>query len=614
MNPKSTLILFIAAVAVVAAALMFRGKDQQLAESSAAPVREVAAGITSGSLTRIEILPPAGGTSVTLTRKDDAWYTDDTLGHKADRNMIGSLFNTIEQPLKGEVVSTNKDSHPDYDLTETSATRVKLVDSSGKATELLIGKTGPSFFTTFVRKPDSDEVINVRASLTYAFNKPEGWRDKSIFEIQPDTIVGFSGEGTSGTFELRREDGQWKMKSPEDRAASEAKVSPMTAIAGALKTGEFVDLQGTTATLADLGLDPARQRLTIFHEDRGTSPAKEVSSVLLIGAFDEEKSVHYAKRADGDTVYTLTDFQARTLAPAAADLLPPEEAAPVQEVAETTAPAEEATTATEAAPAVADGVSTESDAAAPAVEDEGLTESEAAAPAPEEDLTTAPDEQTTAALEPDAPEVVSLDATPTAAPTAEAPNPAAASTAQVNLEKSDGGEVAGTGVTGAGRPTIVVGSDATTERAPLSVAPARGGFVSGPAAAGRAETLSVQPSEASERLEVAMDRAPEADSAATETLTVDRVEAPRSVEVSVDGAVPLNPARAETLRVQQAEPSDKVEVSVDGAARLNPARAETLKVQQAEAPGKVEVSVDGSAPARPATTDAVSTVTISETQ
>ena len=65
-----------------------------------------------------------------------------------------------------------------------------------------------------MRKANTDEVLSVDASLAFMFNKPDGWRDKSIFDTPPDTIVGLAGEGTSGTFELKKVVNDWKLVKP----------------------------------------------------------------------------------------------------------------------------------------------------------------------------------------------------------------------------------------------------------------------------------------------------------------------------------------------------------------------------------------------------------------
>lgn len=321
MNPKNTLVLLIIAIVLVAVAIVLNRREQQVIGEAAAPRREVFKGVTSSTLTRIEIRTP-DGTTTTLTRKDDAWFTDPEKGYKADRNYINGLVGAIEKTIEGEVRSANPDSHPDFEVTESSATQVKIYGKSGLLADLLIGKAGSSFFTTFVRKAGEKEVVEANASLTYIFNKPEGWRDKAIFEFAADSVKRISAEGTTTTFEVEKIDGKWRLTKPEQAEAQEAKITPITSVLATLRATGFVDL-ATTQAPATMGLDPPAQKITIVREDRSTSPPKEVTEILLIGNREPEKNAYLVKRADAPDIYTISDYQGNLLMPAVNDLKPP---------------------------------------------------------------------------------------------------------------------------------------------------------------------------------------------------------------------------------------------------------------------------------------------------
>ena len=318
MNAKSTFVLLVIAIVFVAVAFILNRREQQIIGEAAAPRREVLTGITSSTLTRIEIRTP-DGTTTTLTRKDDVWFTDPDKGHKADRNYINGLVGAIEKKIEGEVRSAKPDSHADFEVTESSATQVKIFGTGGLLADLLIGKAGSSFFTTFVRKAGEKEVIEANASLTYVFNKPEGWRDKAIFEFPSDSIKRITAEGTTTTFELERIDGKWRLTKPEQAEAQEAKVTPITAVLATLRATGFVDL-ATTEAPATMGLDPPAQKIILVREDRSTSPPKDVTEILLIGNREPEKNAYLVKRADAPDIYTISDYQGNLLMPAANDL------------------------------------------------------------------------------------------------------------------------------------------------------------------------------------------------------------------------------------------------------------------------------------------------------
>lgn len=336
MNVKSTIVLLIVAAALLVAAWWYSKREESITREAQAPRREVVAGITSTTVERIEITPPSD-TSVTLTKREGTWYTDPAKKHTADRNLINSMFAALERKIEGDVVSLNPDSFGEYQVNETSGTHVQIYGSGGKLIEdLYVGKAGPNYFTTYLREADAKEVVNANAALSYTFNKPEGWRDKSIFDFKAESIVGIDSEGTSGSFALRKSGDTWRVERPVEREAQTNKLQPITTALGGLRTMEFVDMDSTTTKLADLGLDPPNQKITLTVAPDATESTRTVT--LLLGNKKSAGGSYYAKLLNKNDVYTVAEYQARNLTPK------PEELA----VAPPPPPAEAQTTATAA--------------------------------------------------------------------------------------------------------------------------------------------------------------------------------------------------------------------------------------------------------------------------
>ncbi|MCX7019091.1 MAG: DUF4340 domain-containing protein [bacterium] len=369
MNTKQTLVLFILAAVLIAAAVWYSRREEAIVQKAAPNTAKVLDGVTSSTVERIEIKAPDAAL-VTLTRADAVWHIDAANKHRADKNLVNGLFNALEKEIKGTIVSTNPENFGEYNVNETSATRVKMFGANNSLiTDLYIGKASPAFFSTFVRPAGGEQVIEANASLTYVFNKPEGWRDKTIFEMSSDSIMALEAEGTSGTFALRKIEGNWRAEKPAAGNAVANKVQALVSMISTLRANDFAKRE-TTQPLSDFGLEPPMQRLALTHEDRSTSPTKQVTDHLLIGKKDSEKSMFYVKRTDQDTIFTISEYQANTLtpnpdelvvkdtptsAPAAAAATPPpaplEPPKPAESMTTMTKPAVSATSATAAAPA-----------------------------------------------------------------------------------------------------------------------------------------------------------------------------------------------------------------------------------------------------------------------
>ncbi|MGB9691496.1 MAG: DUF4340 domain-containing protein, partial [Candidatus Sumerlaeaceae bacterium] len=226
MSTKHTLTLLVLAILLGLAAYWYSRSEEKMLESAAPVAKPVFSGITSATVEKIEIAVPEAQ-PVTLAKLDGEWYTNVEKKHKADPNLIGSLFATLEKEITGEVVSDNPEHYSDYQVNETSATRVKVLGRDGKVlADLYVGKAGSTFFTTFVRKAGEKEVLSANASLTYVFNKPEGWRDKRVFNFDQEAIVEVAGELTSGPLLLKKEAGVWKLYEPIKREALTTKIHP----------------------------------------------------------------------------------------------------------------------------------------------------------------------------------------------------------------------------------------------------------------------------------------------------------------------------------------------------------------------------------------------------
>ncbi len=334
MNNKHTLVLLVLAVALVAAAWWYNRSDQAQESAAAAVSRTVLSGITSATVERIEIRP-ADGKPVTLAKRDAVWYADLAKGHRADKNLVGGVFAVLEKEIGGEVVSTNPENFGEYNVTETSATHVKLVGPNDKVLgELNVGKAGPGFTTTYVLKKGDKEVVEAQASLSYLFNKPEGWRDLAVLDVRNESITALKATGTTATYEMAKKDGKWKVEKPFSRDADMNKFQPLLMSLSTMRATEYVD-QSTTGGLEEFDLKPARQSVAITYDvtEGGKTTPKTVT--LELGKVKGEGMGYYARRSDSQEVFVISDYQGKQLQ-MTADELAVEAPAPKPAVGATT--------------------------------------------------------------------------------------------------------------------------------------------------------------------------------------------------------------------------------------------------------------------------------------
>lgn len=350
MKTGSTVGLAIVAAALVAGAMYYGQQEQVEIESAAAPTKTITSGVTSNTVERIEIAVP-GETPVTLRQKDDVWYSNLGEGHRADKNAVNAVFQALEKEISGEVVSENEESFEDYQVTETSGTRVRVFET-GKTEpteDLIIGKDGGAAFTTYVREADSKEVVNANAALSYTFKRPDGWRDKVIVQIPQDSVTRISAEGTSSTFTLaKNEAGTWKVTQPDLGDAQPTKVNPILSNLANLRATDFAQGDARSA-----GLEPPHQKLTITYEDKATSPSTPKTTTLLIGSKKVENSTYYVKLQDSPDIYLIGEYLVNSFTPEPNTLALNPPAAP--EETTSTVKADQATTSGEVSAAGTEG-------------------------------------------------------------------------------------------------------------------------------------------------------------------------------------------------------------------------------------------------------------------
>lgn len=315
MNTKNTVFLLVIAVVVLGAIYYQKQKKQETFKAAAIPETTIPS-VTSGTLERITIDPP-DQEAISLTRSEDKWYTNLERKYEADENAVTAAIRALEKPIEATVVSSNPDSYDEYQVSETSATQVRFFESgqSKPALDILIGKAGPSAFSTYVRLADSEQVLNAQAGLGMTFKREEGWRNKQIFSFSGGNAVRLEETGTSATFTVvKNEEDKWMFEGALSGEADSAKINSLANMLASLRADDFVN-PTDTQTLADFGLEPPRQTVALTYEDKTTSPSQSKSATLLIGTESNTRGNWYAKRADKNDIFTIGSHVANALTP-----------------------------------------------------------------------------------------------------------------------------------------------------------------------------------------------------------------------------------------------------------------------------------------------------------
>lgn len=172
--------------------------------------------------------------------------------YRANPDKVMNMISAIAEMPTGTLVTSNTEKQSTFGvLNAIVGTEVVLYDEQmNELAHLIVGNMGSTFQTTYVRKPDSDDIYEVPIGLSMTFNTPIiNLRDRNIFSSAPETITSVSindieGEGAL-TMNLERADGTWVGTdfSGAELPIEIEKIDNLLEALGNLSANSFVDME-----------------------------------------------------------------------------------------------------------------------------------------------------------------------------------------------------------------------------------------------------------------------------------------------------------------------------------------------------------------------------------
>lgn len=211
--------------------------------------------------------------------------------HRADRMRVNSALGSFGGLDAGIVVSTNKDKRGLYQV-DAGGLRVQLFDEDGKTIDdVIVGKNGPDLGSSYLRRSGSDEVVLVRRPLTGVFSPlAENWREKRLWSLPADDIVGIALKAKDGAFSAVKRDGTWK--SPEDQGQAIDQEAMQNAI------GNLIDMRADGFAEESAGDEEVMLTLSL---------TRQTGKPLELTVYEKDASGSYPARLSGaDENYLLS--------------------------------------------------------------------------------------------------------------------------------------------------------------------------------------------------------------------------------------------------------------------------------------------------------------------
>lgn len=260
---------------------------------------------------RIEIKNGAAE-PIVLQQQGDGWVVASRNGFPADTTAVGTILRSVGGAKSTGVASRNPANRSKF---QVDSTGVRVTVSKGQETlaSITVGKMGQDFTTSYLRDDDDKEVLVVRGVNRNMFTRPQGFRDRTLFAFEPNSVQSITATIPDGGWEITRQDSAWTVAHPGGQGAERAdgsKVDQLLKAASTLSADGFLDAGADTART---GLTTPAYAFTIRFMDGAEAR-------VAIGEKNGQNQ-RYAARPDRDVVYTIGDWRVTNLAKKYDDLV-----------------------------------------------------------------------------------------------------------------------------------------------------------------------------------------------------------------------------------------------------------------------------------------------------
>ncbi len=239
-----------------------------------------------------------------LTKNGSNWQVkSNSSTYTASTDAVEKLLDAVAEIKIETIASKNPKNFNSFEVTEENGIEISIQGSSNNSmASLIIGKSGPDLFSTYVRNKDANKVILTTGMLKNDFGRDlNEWRDKKVYDFKSGDITEYIVTDNM-TLHLKKEINLWQSVKPENLEIDQKKIKETT--------GSFADLEAASFSYDNdtkCGfIKPSRTIKAIFSDNS--------EETLIIGK-DKNAFQFYAKKKDGDTIYIIEKYNLDSICP-----------------------------------------------------------------------------------------------------------------------------------------------------------------------------------------------------------------------------------------------------------------------------------------------------------
>lgn len=268
---KSTWIL---AVMLVVLGIVTYIVMQSPGERSSSGPEKTLVEFDSAAVDRIEVRSTSG--DVTLEKIGGEWMVTSPLRYRADPSGVGAALGRARKILVSSLVSTNPQKQALFQV-DSAGTLVRLSDRGTEKAAFRIGKMGPSYTESYVRREGSDEVYLAAGMMGPTFTRrPNEWRDKSIFKADQNSLTAVTLRYGDTVFALAFKDSAWIVGGEN---AEQLSVTGFLGALANLQADEFIDSTVTRMPKLTAQIEVPGTQLRFYTPREGDKTYVETSAV-----------------------------------------------------------------------------------------------------------------------------------------------------------------------------------------------------------------------------------------------------------------------------------------------------------------------------------------------
>lgn len=249
------------------------------------------------NIDRIQITGPNQKYENILEKRDNYWVVVNKGDFLANPDYVAEILNIFNETLEGEIASRNAEKQANFQVDDLGI-KIKAWNKEKQVIDVIIGKQGPSFTTTYVRNANSNNTYLLNKNIQSIFSL-ENWRDKRIWIFDPATVSSINWKYEEAGVSLIKKDGAWQQISPIAKESSNEIIDSILVELSSLYAIDIIE----DITKEEVGLSEINQdiRIELVFES-GQIDA------LIIGRKIQDTEEYYISRENSNIVWTVDSW------------------------------------------------------------------------------------------------------------------------------------------------------------------------------------------------------------------------------------------------------------------------------------------------------------------